>query len=89
MEHALERLVTLGNKAGLHARPAAFFVQKAQGFECQITLSKNDKIANGKSILSLLTLGAEHGDQVILKAIGTDAQAAIDKLAPLLEAEPG
>ena len=88
MEHTLERTVTLGNKAGLHARPAASFVQKAQGFQCQITLSKNDKIANGKSILSLLTLGAEQGDQIILKAIGDDAQAAIDKLAPLLEATP-
>jgi phosphotransferase system HPr (HPr) family protein len=89
MEQEIERTVILGNKVGLHARPAAIFVQQAQGFESQITLAKNDKTANGKSILSLLTLGAEQGDQVTLKAIGADAQAAIDKLASLLEAEPG
>jgi len=89
MEHAIERTVILGNKAGLHARPAAIFVQTAQGFQSQITLSKNDKIANGKSILSVLTLGAEQGDQIILKADGADAESALDKLALLLETEAG
>lgn len=83
----MERTVILGNKAGLHARPAAIFVQTAQGFQSQITLSKNDKIANGKSILSVLTLGAEQGDQIMLKADGTDAESALDRLALLLEAE--
>ncbi|HZO73940.1 MAG TPA: HPr family phosphocarrier protein [Ktedonobacteraceae bacterium] len=86
MEHAMERAVILGNKAGLHARPAAIFVQQAQGFQCQITLSKNGKTANGKSILSILTLGAEQGDQIILTADGADAEAAIDRLTLLLEA---
>lgn len=87
MEHAMERTVILGNKAGLHARPAALFVQKAQGFQCQITLSKNGKTANGKSILSILTLGAEQGDQIMLTADGADAEAAIDRLTLLLVAE--
>src|SRR5258705_9950484 len=74
----MERTVTLGSKSGLHARPAAVFVQQAKGFQSQITLSKNDKTVNGKSILSVLTLGAEQGDQVILKVDGDDAQLAID-----------
>ncbi|HLG62429.1 MAG TPA: HPr family phosphocarrier protein [Ktedonosporobacter sp.] len=87
MEHAMERTVILGNKAGLHARPAAIFVQQAQRFQCQITLSKNGKTVNGKSILSLLTLGAEQGDQIMLTADGADAEAAIDRLTLLLEAE--
>ena len=85
----MERTVTLGSKSGLHARPAAVFVQQAKGFQSQITLSKNDKTANGKSILSILTLGAEQGDQVVLKVEGDDAQSAIDNLAPLLEGDIG
>lgn len=85
----MERTVTLGSKSGLHARPAAVFVQQAKGFQSQITLSKNDKTVNAKSILSVLTLGAEQGDQVVLKVEGDDAQSAIDNLAPLLEGDLG
>ncbi len=84
-----ERTVTLGSKSGLHARPAAIFVQHAKGFQSQVSLSKNEKTANGKSILSVLTLGAEQGDQVVLKVNGDDAQLAIDKLVPLLEGDLG
>jgi phosphotransferase system HPr (HPr) family protein len=57
----IERTVTIGSKSGLHARPAAVFVQNARDFQSQIKLSKNDKIVNGKSILSVLPLGAEQG----------------------------
>jgi len=89
MEHMMERKVTLGSKSGLHARPAAVFVQNAKGFQSQVTLSKNEKTVNGKSILSVLSLGAEQGDQVILKVNGDDAQLAIDKLALLLEGDLG
>ena len=89
MEHIMERTVTLGSKSGLHARPAAIFVQNAKGFQSQVTLSKNEKTVNGKSILSVLSLGAEQGDQVILKVNGDDAQLAIDKLALLLEGDLG
>lgn len=85
----MERTVTLGSKSGLHARPAAVFVQQAKGFQSQITLSKNDKTVNGKSILSVLTLGAEQGDRVVLKVEGDDAESAIDTLAPLLEGDLG
>jgi len=85
----MERKVTLGSKSGLHARPAALFVQNAKGFQSQVTLSKNEKTVNGKSILSVLSLGAEQGDQVILKVNGDDAQLAIDKLAVLLEGDLG
>src|SRR5437588_4367825 len=89
MEHIMERTVTLGSKSGLHARPAAIFVQNAKGFQSQVTLSKNEKTVNGKSILSVLSLGAEQGEQVVLKASGDDAQLAIDKLASLLEGDLG
>ena len=84
-EHTAERTVTLGSKSGLHARPAAIFVQNAKGFQCSITISKNEKKVNAKSILSVLTLGAEQGEQVVLHANGEDAGTAIEKLAALLE----
>ncbi len=85
----VEQIVTIGSKSGLHARPAAVFVQNARGFQSQITLSKNDKIVNGKSILSVLTLGAEQGDRVVLQADGDDAEPAVNKLASLLEGDLG
>lgn len=85
----MERTVTLGSKSGLHARPAAIFVQNAKGFQSQITLSKNEKTVNGKSILSVLSLGAEQGDAVVLTVNGDDAEIAVDKLAALLEGDLG
>ena len=85
----MERMVTLGSKSGLHARPAAVFVQNAKGFQSQITLTKDEKTVNGKSILSVLSLGAEQGDQVVLKAEGDDAELATDKLVSLLEGDLG
>jgi phosphotransferase system HPr (HPr) family protein len=83
----MERTVTIGSKSGLHARPAAIFVQNAKSFRCQITLLKNEKTANAKSILSVLALGAEQGDRVVLKAEGDDAVSAVDSLTELLERE--
>jgi phosphocarrier protein HPr len=88
-EHVMERTVTIGSKSGLHARPAAIFVQNAKGFQSQITLSKNEKTANAKSILSVLALGVEQGDQVVLKVDGDDAPSAVDSLAALLEGDLG
>ena len=73
MEDTMERTITVGSKSGLHARPASVFVQKAKEFQSKITLSKNEKTVNAKSILSLLSLGAEQGDQLVLKASGDDA----------------
>jgi phosphocarrier protein HPr len=89
MEENLERTVTLGSKSGLHARPASLFVQAAKGFLSQISLSKNGKTVNGKSILSVLSLGAEQGDQIVLQAKGEDAQAALERLMTLLEEDLG
>ena len=84
-----ERTVTIGSKSGLHARPAALFVQHAKSFQSQITLSKAEKTVNGKSILSILTLGAEQGDQVVLGVNGDDAESAMNTLVILLEGNQG
>lgn len=84
-----ERTIIIASKSGLHARPAAIFVQKAKSFQSQISLAKNDKTVNGKSILSVISLGATQGDQITLQANGDDAEAALDNLAILLEQDLG
>lgn len=89
MDNTVERAVTLGSKSGLHARPAAIFVQHAKSYQSQITLARDEKTANGKSILSVLALGAEKGDLVVLKISGSDAETALNKLVPLLEGDLG
>ncbi|HET9919822.1 MAG TPA: HPr family phosphocarrier protein, partial [Ktedonobacteraceae bacterium] len=89
MEDTLERTVTVGSKSGLHARPASVFVQKAKEFQSKITLSKNEKTVNAKSILSILSLGAEQGDQVVLTVSGDDAASALDNLSSLLQGDMG
>jgi phosphotransferase system HPr (HPr) family protein len=89
MDRLVEQTVTLGSKSGLHARPAAIFVQHAKGYQSQITLRKDEKSANGKSILSVLALGAEQGDRVTLHISGSDAETALHRLVRLLEGDLG
>ena len=78
---SVERTVTVVNRLGLHARPAAEFVKTASKFEAEITVSKDSMEVNGKSILGVMTLAAECGSELVLRAMGTDAEAALDALA--------
>lgn len=89
MENTLEQLVTVASTSGLHARPAAVFVQNAKGFQCKVTLTKGDKTVNGKSILSVLSLGVSHGDQIKLQLSGSDAESALSNLSALLTQDLG
>ncbi|MDB5084357.1 MAG: phosphocarrier protein HPr [Bacilli bacterium] len=75
---------TVLNPAGFHARPAKEFVQKAGTYPCNVTLIKNDKKANGKSTLSVLTLGLKHLDEVTLETDGEQEEQAIEELGKLL-----
>src|SRR5437588_198253 len=68
------------NKTGLHARPAATFVDRAKRFQADIKGRHGDAVANGKSLISLLQLGVEHGATVRVSAQGSDAAAALDAL---------
>ena len=79
------RTVTIVNPQGLHLRPADMFAKLASKFDSQIDVSKDDLHCDGKSVLSILTLGADQGTQVELKGEGPDAQQAIDSLARLVE----
>jgi len=75
------------NKQGLHARPAAMFVQIANKFDCSITVKRNGEEVNGKSIMGILMLGAEKGSSIIIEAEGNDAESAILELGKLLNSE--
>lgn len=71
------------NELGLHARPAANFVELAQQYTCELVLIKEGQQANAKSILSLMTLDVRPGDHVTLQADGPDEAEAIQALLGL------
>ena len=79
-----ERTVLIENKNGLHARPAAEIVKLAAKFNSEITIVKDDLDVNGKSIMGVMMLAAEHGSSITLRAEGPDADQALEALATLV-----
>lgn len=77
------RELTFHNEVGLHARPAALFAKRAADFDADISLEKEGRQANARSLLSVLTLDIRQGDSVVVRAEGDDADAALDALAEL------
>ena len=77
--------VVVENQVGLHARPATFFIQKANEFKSSIWVEKEERRANAKSLLGVLSLGIMGGTQIRIIAGGTDEQEAVDALAKLVE----
>ena len=77
--------VTINNEVGLHARPATFFIQKANEFKSGIWVEKEDRRVNAKSLLGVLSLGIMKGTAVTLIADGSDEKEAVDALAELIE----
>ena len=75
------------NKLGLHARPAALFVQAANKFDSRIIVERDNTKVNGKSIMGILTLGVEQGSFIIIEAHGPDAQTAILELERLISSD--
>jgi phosphocarrier protein HPr len=71
--------------AGLHARPATIFVQKANCFAARITICKDGKTVDAKSILKLLTLGVVQGNSVLISGEGLDEKDAVETLVALVE----
>jgi len=80
-----EREVTIKNKYGIHARPAALFVKTAGRFSSEITVEKEGMVVAGKSIMGLLTLEGYLGSVLKLTAVGPDAEAALDALQELVD----
>lgn len=80
-----ESSVTIKNEIGLHARPASLFIQEAIKYSSNIEVVKNDKTYNGKSIMSVLSMSARKGEEILIKAEGEDEQEAVDALVNLVE----
>ena len=76
---------TVNNQVGLHARPATFFIQKANEFKSTIWVEKDDEQVNGKSIMGLMMLAAGHGAKLTVTAEGSDAEDAIRELGTLIK----
>ena len=83
----VEREAVVVPEAGLHARPAARFVKEAKGYSSEIVLIKDGRQANAKSSLKLMTLGAKHGDKLVVRAEGDDEEAAVEALVAILSQE--
>lgn len=77
--------IVVQNQVGLHARPATFFIQKANEFSCSIWIAKDERKVNAKSLLGVLSLGVTRGTNITLTADGADEEKAIDELANLVQ----
>lgn len=84
---AIEKKITIKNESGLHARPAALFVQIANKYDCDITVRNDEEEVNGKSIMGILMLAASKGDTIYIKADGDGAEKAIAELEGLLSGD--
>lgn len=86
-----ERTATVASRVGLHARPAAIFAEAAGDLPVEVTISAEgepaDEAMDASSILSLMSLGAKHGDKVVLRAEGEGAEEALDSLVKILETD--
>ena len=80
----VERVVRVVNELGLHARPSAEFVKMASRYQSNIAVGRDDMVVNAKSVLGVMTLAAECGAELLIRAEGSDAEAAIGALAALV-----
>ena len=80
----VERSVTIANRYGIHARPAAEIVKVAAKFRSDITIVRDELEVNGKSIMGVMMLAAEYGSTITLRADGEDAEAAVEAIATVI-----
>ncbi len=83
----IKKKITVQNKQGLHARPAAMFVQVANKFDSRVTVVRDEEEVNGKSIMGILMLGAEKGSEILIQVEGDDAEQAIVELEKIVTSE--
>ena len=81
----ISRTVTVNNNHGLHARPATFFIQKANSYRSSIWVEREDRRVNAKSLLGVLSLGIVKGTTITLIADGADEEEALSGLAELVD----
>lgn len=87
MVKRVEKKIKVKNKQGLHARPAALFVQIANKYDSSIKVLKDEQVVNGKSIMGILMLAAEKDSEVLLVAEGADSEEAVSELEFLLNSD--
>ena len=83
----IEKRLVIKNEQGLHARPAALFVQIANKYESDVVVKKGRHEVNGKSIMGIMTLAAEKGTAIRLKINGPDAKEAMEELERVISGE--
>ncbi len=83
----IKKKIKVKNKQGLHAWPAALFVQMANKFDSNIKVIRDKEEVNGKSIMGILMLGAEKGSEIIIEVEGNDAALAILELEKVVTKE--
>jgi len=83
----IERQINIKNKTGLHARPAAIIVQKANEYHSDIFLEKGEERVNAKSIMGVMMLAAAEGVTLKVIAYGDDEQEAVEQICGLLESD--
>ncbi len=81
----VERIVTIKNRAGIHARPAALLVQTASRFKSKVSIEKDSYKINGKSIMGIITLGAAYDSSLKLMVEGEDESEAAEALVHLFD----
>ena len=82
-----ERLITVSNRAGIHARPAALLVQAAKDFKASIHIERGNEKVNAKSIMGIITLAAAYKTELKIMAEGEDAEQAVETLARLFDSK--
>jgi phosphocarrier protein len=82
-----EQTITIQNRAGIHARPAALLVQATKNFKCNVFFEKGRDRINAKSIMGIITLGAAYGTEIKIIAEGEDEIEAVEVLVRLFESK--
>ena len=83
----ISRDITIKNSVGLYARPATFFIQKANSYKSSIWIEKDDRRVNAKSLLGILSLGISKGTEIVIIADGNDEADAVEGLAALVDSK--
>ena len=82
-----EQTITIANRAGIHARPAALLVQTTKDFQCNVYFERGKDRINAKSIMGIITLGAAYGTELKIIAEGEGEEAAVQTLVRLFESK--
>ena len=80
-----EKILTVRNRAGIHARPAALIAQTANKFACEVIMIKDDAEVNAKSIMGVIAMAAAYNSTITLKTDGTDEVQCADAIVQLFE----